>query len=495
MAGRVVRKAGGSGPRGVDVNYDDIADGAPDVVDSVIDAETSASRGMVDDAKASQVAGMLRTNPAFARAFPGFIRTVVETGAPHEMDLLRSVLQKIEAETPGRSMEILNEAGSPEALTQEFSEDGEVARPKVGRQGDQYPRYMRPSTYGVGLGDKATDMMDTRSKYARIEGVNQDSPVYQQNMARYILSPSSYRRGRDLQTEQIRETLLTPEIIDALTPEQRAILVGAQADQITPEILQQFYGVKPSEDLIKSMPMAQRDSLVGPASFGEANFRTDAGGMSDGFEENRRMMSTRDQVLKKMINAAESGGTIPMGAHFKYFRYPFPESQGGAIVRPDNAPSGQFMAGLAQSTMRLPDFDNFMGMMSPMLDRSIREQAQLSPATKNFRGSKGTTEQDFARMQLPLERDGYYIRELEGNMPYPQFMDDVTINRGPKEPLNLGGLLLDRPAVDAVEPPISTPDGDMPVDAGEHQVLPADDELGMYDPRRMNPSILAALMA
>jgi hypothetical protein len=493
MAGRVVRKAGGAGPRGVDVNYDDIADGSPDVVDQVIDAENSASRGMVDDARASQVVNMLRDNPTFASAFPGFIRTVVETGAPHEMDLLRSVLQKVEAETPGRSMEILNQAGSPEALMNEFAGGEEVAPPKWVRDGDSIPRYRRPNTFGQGLG-KATDM-EIRSKASRIEGVGQGSPASMQNMARYILSPSSYRRGRDAQADQLRETLLTPEIIQTLTPQQRAILVGAQADQITPEILQQFYGVKPSEDLVKSMPMAQRDSIVGPASFGEANFATDAGGMSDGFEEGRRMMSTRDQVLQKMINAAETGGTIPMGAHFKYFRYPFPESQGGAIVRPDNAPSGQFMAGLAQTGMKLPNFENFQGMMAPMFERSIREQAQLPPATTNFRGLPGKTEQDYARLMLTPERDGFYLRQLEGNMPYPQFMDDVTINRGPKEPLNLGGLLLDRPAVDAVEPPISTPDGEMPVDAGEQQVLPADDELGMYDPRRMNPSVLAALMA
>ena len=495
--GRIVRQAGKSGPAGVDVDYGDVADGSDlDGADAMIAAEDAAARSGADDARASQVAELFNSSPQFASAFPNFIRTVVETGAPQEMDLLRSVLQKIDAATPGRSLELLNQIGNPESLTQEFAAGGDAPKPKWVRPGDSVPRSERVNTYVGGVANDIDKLYDPRSKLSRIENAGPGSLTSQQNMARYILSPSSYRRGRDAQMQQLQEAILTPEIIGLLTPEQRSLLTGVAPDQLTPEVLQRFYGATLPESLATKMPTAQRDAIVGPAGFGEANFATDAGGMTDGFEENRRMMSTRDQVLNKMINAAESGGTVPLAAHFKWWRLPWSKSEGGQIIRPDQAPTGDFMSRLARSSMKTQNFENWVPMMAPMLERSIREQAHLAPSTELFRGNGKRTEADYAQMRLPGERNDFYVRQLEGNMPFQQFMDDVTVNRGPKEPLNLGGLLLDRPAADAMDQPISTPDAaPMAPEAVDPEVVPADDELGMYDPRMMNPSVLAALMA
>jgi hypothetical protein len=122
----------------------------------------------------------------------------------------------------------------------------------------------------------------------------------------------------------------------------------------------------------------------------------------------------------------------------------------------------------------------------------------------NKNNAKALTAADFAKLQLPVTRLGVSRLKAADAQGWPfQVYSDIPLNRGMPDPLNVGqidavgqsplGGLMD--AESAAPDAISTPE-DMPLPE-EQQLLPGDEDMSMYMPRRgaVPPGALAALLA
>lgn len=398
-----------------------------------------------------------------------------------------------------------------------------------------------------GLGQLLQAAAETRARGARpvTEG--------QQRGKEYLANPDLYRAAIKIQLQRLAETPLAPEHVAMLSPTQISQITGVPLQEVTPDLAQSLIGQTLTPDQWRAFSRDQRDAIAGPTDFASISAdpemadratklaasgqRNSSDNIADDYEQIREeTLSTVDAVRAKMD--AELGrrgrrwdADTPDGADeqpwarsdrraapdpskpfvldntpiLRAWRFGWPESKGGEIVRPEQAPSGEFLA-----TMIRPYFDptrqdqSFVRKYGSLLDDLIREQAATPPLDETFRKNKGMTAKDYAELALEPERGGYDLKreEQQPTRGFPQFMDGVWINRGqPKPALNLGGLLLDPESIgagSAVDSPISTPEGmsqePTAPPPGQPPITPSGDEVSMYR-RPMNMELLAALLA
>jgi hypothetical protein len=312
---------------------------------------------------------------------------------------------------------------------------------------------------------------------------------------------------------------LSPEIVAALDPRQASEMLGIPMQELTPDAVQSLIGAKLTPEQAQVLSRKQRDSMAG-SSFMDASTMTESqmqaieamlaqGGddyslEADQAAERHANLSTVDQLLAALRANSERigrGEEVELNPDrvtgLKQWRYQFPTSHGGQIVRPQLAPSGEFMARTIQPYINPGKPDNsFISMAAPVLDKSIRKYAEVPPLDETFRGTKGRTPLDFATMLLEPARDGYYLKQAEKTgWPFPQYMEGQWIHRGAAKPnLDLGGLLID--SIESAPRPdstISTPEEAAP--AEQPPITPAEGDVGSWNPRGRELAALAALLA
>lgn len=450
---------------------------------------------------------------------------VLANGSLQELEGVRRALAYLDQAQPGLAAQLYQEMGAPESLAAEFGggEAADIAMPAEGSNARgprfKYPPLEQIGNYGQGSvgagyneGNRAGNRVyglremakeETRPKGDRVEGFDPDA-TYQQRILQYITSPDAYRAKAKEQLAAIGQTPLTPEmleqILSLLDPKQAGLLVGVEPGAvITPE-------------MAAGLNFKQRDIIV-PFGADFSNLQDARAGRSrddsrmDVANEAMRYLntSTRDQKIAGMLKHAEQGTTPVLDDWFKWWRYQWPTVLPGQsdIVRPATPPSGDFLARLTRGTLGLEDdLPSWVTTTAPVFDRAVRQQYMTVPKSEIYRGVKGKTAMDFANLRMDPARGGYYLKQAAAQgWPFQQFIEGLSMNRGPNAPINLGGLLLDS-TVSAPQPDgtISTPEtaAPPPVDAppmpDEPPVMPSDNDLSMYDPRIRN-SILAALLA
>jgi hypothetical protein len=331
---------------------------------------------------------------------------------------------------------------------------------------------------------------------------------------------------RDEQLGRLEGMPLSPEIVAGLSPAQVSKMLGIPVTELTPDAMQSLIGAKLTPQQAQALSRSQRDAMTGSSFMDQSSMTASQlqaleamlakGGdeyslSADQADERHANLSTVDQLLAALRANSERlgrGESVELNPDrvtgLKQWRYPFPTSQDGQIVRPQLAPSGEFMARTIQPYINPGKPDNaFVSMASPVLDKAIQQYAEVPPLNETFRGMKGRTPLDFATMLLEPGRSGrsapgYHLFQAEKTgWPFPQYMEGQWINRGtPKQPLDLGGLLID--AIESAPRPeqsISTPEAGMSQPPAEAPIMPAEGDFGAYDPRSRGMAALAALLA
>lgn len=460
-------------------------------------------------------------------ALPGFVRKMATDGRIEDIEGIRVGLQLIESQRPGAAMELLAAAGSPEVFASDFSSPQEVSTESAAdadsqsserRKNFKAPPLERITTYGAGkradgvriAGLEKLTEEETRSRDQRVSG-GADKESWQFRDLLYTLNPDLYRAARREQLGRMGGIVLTPEVVASLRPQRAAELFQSLSPGATFESPEQLIGMQLTPEAADFLPRAQRDALVGPVNLRDLLLENtqleDAGGRrgsrNSQNQVRRATYSARDQKIAGMQKHARDGTTPVLDDWFKWWRYNWPTVAPGQsdIIRPGLAPSGDFLARLSADTLQLRgDLPDWVPTMAPVFDRAVRQQYATPPKSEIYRGIEGRTAADFAKLMLDPAYGGLYLKQAaQSGWPFQQFIEDLQLNRGPADPINLGGLLLDG-TVSAPQPDatINTPEAAVNPEATEPPpVTPADGDVSFMDPRmqRMTPSILASLLA
>ena len=364
----------------------------------------------------------------------------------------------------------------------------------------------RPSTYGGAKwgNDRAVDTRSPGDRY--LSKPFEELKPYEQRQAMWLVNPKLAQFVDQFQNQQLASLRLDPQLTGLLTPEQRASILGVAPDQITPEVMQNIYGMQLPQDVIDQMGYAQRDQLVGrPQLTPEQQGIVDQVQGND-FAAQVRATSPAGRKIEKWMGMARSGdpNNVPvLDQDLPWWRashgYFSPENL--RVQYSPNAPTGEFLARMARVTHSYDD-PGFISLVGPLFDKAVQQQAGLPPMTAAARGRTNTAADFASKVLTPGPQGLGYMRQYSGdNAPFQQFTD-IPLNRGmDREPLNLGNIDVDAtmqpapPAQDLGPMPMNTPEGL----SSEPPVMPPDGDLSMmYDPisrGRMNPSVLAALLA
>lgn len=435
------------------------------------DAGSDIDMQMVQDIGERAANAFLLQPDTMADSMATYMQKLAETGDLTQIEAMRHALQIIEQRQPGLAKQLVANAGAPELFAADF---GAVAADPAGRVPRTFdsnvPHLEQLGTYGQGLGQLLK--FEDRSARKRAESIDPATALpWQMRTLLQATSPEAYKAVR---LQQI----------------QALIAQGVP------------------EDVARSMTASQRDAAVGPGTlenlgdqFSQMAVGMDQSqaGMTAGVRD-KAGMSQRDQVVAGMLTHAQNGTNPPLDGWFKGWRYQYPIIQGGEIVRPQTAPTGNFLARLSRGQLQAYEVPDWVARMTPVFDRAIQEQAATNPQLRNKYGKTDTrTAADFAQMLLPISRNGMSrLKDADVNGWPFQVYSDLPINRGPKPEMNIGtidevgspvGGLLDDPQS------ISTPES-APVPE-QQQILPADGDMSMYMPRRgaVPPDVLAALLA
>lgn len=465
-----------------------------------------------------------------------------------------AALRIADQQSPGLAAEIVAQTRGASAFEFEFpgasqpadtavvSGEASGGRKKPERVSGDYSRTELLSTYGAGkdgrkldpetnkyvpgprersLGDLVRDALETRSKANMVDSYSDKS--YGQRINTHIVNDRLARKIRDEQLSIMSQSPLAPEHVAMLTRGQISKLTGIPPEQVDMSTAQALIGATLQPQLANEvLTRNQMDFITGLPStdFGGLQSRPELADQfarslarqadtlgeskitADYARERYENLSTLDQVMAALRSAASQGTTVQLDQlpGLRVHRYPFPTSQGGQIVRPDLAPSGEFLASVIRPYFDKTKTDGtFMSTVAPVLDRSIREQASSLPSAESFRNQGGQTAKQYAELNLEPARNGSYLiqAERDGSWRFPQFMDGVWMNRGQVKPqLNLGGLLIDDiQSARQAEPSISMPEQAAPPPTDQPTITPADGDLGMYGNPYLDQQLLAALLA
>ncbi len=363
----------------------------------------------------------------------------------------------------------------------------------------------RPTTYGGARWGRDT-RVETRSPGERYlnKPFAELSPG-DQRQAMWLINPKLAQYVNEFQDAQLAGMRLDPQTMGMLSPTMQASILGVAPDQITPDLIGGASGMSLPQDVIDQMGYAQRDMLVGrPQLTPEQQAMVDRF-QGDDFTAQVRATAPASRKVEKWLGMAGSGNpdNVPIldedlpwwRASHPYYR---PESMG--LEYSPYAPTGEFLARLARVTHKYDD-PSFITQVGPLFDRAIQQQADMPPMTTAGRGRKNTAAGFAGRVLVPEDTGLGYMKRFSGdNAPFQQF-SDLLLNRGTQRELNLGNIEVDAtmqpslPAQDMGPVSMNTPE-DMSM---EPPVTPPEDDLAMmYEPLnrgRMNPSILAALLA
>jgi hypothetical protein len=497
---------------------------------------------------------ILSGDPAKRAMYAGELQ---EWGSDPEMaSRYLAALRLVDQQSPGLASEIVQMAGSPEAFNAEFPpiarqedstqvSEGGGKRKAPNKISKDYSKTELFSTFGAGkdnrvldeetgqrisggtqpsLGQIVDNALETRSNKELNETYK--GKDYRKRNEIFAANPQIARAIREEQLRILSEKPLAPEHVAMLSSKQVSQITGVPLDQVDGSLTESLIGKPiPPEIALKVLTRGQMDGMTGikstdlsilqsrpdlaesiaAASARQAESLDGKKITSDYASERQSGMSTRDQVMAAVRSAASSGGTVQLDATpgLRVARYGFPASQNQEIVRPELAPSGEFLASLFRPLYDPSKTDGtFMPTWTPVLDRSIREQASSLPATQAFPGRPnvgGQTAKFYADLMLEPARGGAYLKaaERDGSWRFPQFMDGVWMNRGqPKPSLDLGGLLIDE--IQSAPQPgstISTQEQSAPMPTVQPQITPADGDLGFYGNPYRDQQLLSALFA
>lgn len=502
----------------------------------------------MEQAQAEAIARRMVSGDAGVRA--AFANEISQWADDPEMaGRYMAALRIADQQSPGLASEIVSQTRDASAFEFEFpsnappqdtavvSEADGGEQPARKRQPKNYSNLEAFSTYGAGTNREVvnpetglpkkirtrslTDMvraaLEYRSKADMVRDYGDSS--YGQRINTHIANDRLARNLRDEQLGMIAQTPLAPEHVAMLNRAQVSKITGIPPEQIDMSTVQALIGATLQPSVANDvLTRNQMDFITGLASTDFSGLQSrpeladrlakslaSQGGSnitSDYALERYENMSTREQVLAALRSAASRGTTVQLDQlpGLRALRYPFWTSQNQQLVQPPLAPSGEFAASLFRPFFDPTKTDStFMSMATPVLERSIREQASSLPSGESFRGLGGQTAKGYAELQLPPARDGSYLlrAEREGEWRFPQFMEGVWMNRGqPRPALNLGGLLIeDIQSAPQPGPTISTPEQVAPPPAEPPPITPADGDVGMYGLPYRDQQLLAALLA
>lgn len=495
--------------------------------DSEVDMDVAIGRG-------GMMANAVLNSPASERStyqtgFAQYLKSTTERGSLLDAEIARQALGQISAANPDLAQQLITKAGSPEWLTMEFG--GAAASPDVAAEAEaetertrakqfNRPAMERINTHGAGarkpggkyesrgLG-KLTEL-EYRTRGDRLEGVTKDTAKpWQWNMIEHMADSNAYKALNESQANDLAGAEVTPGMVAQMNRfEQRELLRALTGDPAADFVAspEQLVGKKLDPNSALYVPRRIRGQLVGDRSMFDAENAALLGDIAGRSTDKgvEGAVSARDAVLAWILrNASDRTQTFDpkeVDRNFDWLRYQFPMSKDGEIVRPGWAPSGIAAAKMARGILRLrDDIPNWESTATPVFDAMIRSVAGTTPSRQTYRDLSGMSAYDFSQLQLPPERGGYYHKQAEKEgLGWPFFQEGVQMNPQ-TTPINLGGLLLDSTtSAPQVEPTINTPDEVPPPVAPEAPpVMPSDGDVSMYDPRmqRMNPSVLAALLA
>lgn len=460
-------------------------------------------------AKAEMLAGAYASgSPKMLDAISDMIASAASGGSAKEFEIARRGLEMIDAQSPGAAARLVAAAGSPESLAMDFpmpagaeppsaAPEVTAAQPRTRTKKTLAEELSLPRTWGSGeyltdadgnpiLGADGEPKQgkgfgelikeEVRSKADRAASTSAN-PNHRAMLDAWMANSDLYLVRINYQNDQLRKMGMPDDQIRRLSREQRDTLVPIEANELPEEYLRRAN--------------ANRSSRLAKKG----------GEMQDVYFN----LSPRDGKLIRMLQHAEKGTAPILDEEFRGWRLQFPVSQGGEIVRPGLAPSGEFLARLHEHAMGGPDVHpGYVAKMTPVFDRAVRQQYMTAPATENYRGIGGRTASDFAQMLLEPFRGGVHQKRAEAEgYPFPIFADgDLKMNRGPREVTHITGpaepgpiasSLLDGGEASSLPVmPISTPEAAPEMLPTEPPVTPADNELGMHDPRL---NLLAALLA
>lgn len=527
--GRYIDKPGG---KNVDSN---IVGRSQGFLSQAVAPDADLDMDVVEPQAAIMAQAILTGGDQLADAFAKRIGIIASGSDDTAFETVRRALEMIDEQRPGYAGQLVANAGSPDSLAMEFPAAANVdpgasaADPTARVRGPQaytqnVPVLERLSTYGGGTKGPPRQkdltqlaMPESRTKRERVGDGSKD---WQRRQDEYNQHERLYRGARDIQLERLAGVPMSPELVAQLTTRQisgiLSVTTGRKPDAVTPELAEGLIGMPLTAEAARYLTRPQRDFLVGPVDFGSLTDADVAGmgqiqrgannknSIGNDFAQMRMDVSEQDQKALALRKIASEGGSLDprtLEAYFPEVRYQFPTAQGGQIVRPGLAPAGDFIARWTRGTLRQWDDPSWVSTMAPIFDQSVRQLAPLPPSTKTFRNMPGVmSPQSFADLLLPPNRGGAALlkAEREGGMPFQQFTE-APMNYGRDKPFDLTRALLDPADAPATpDPTISTPDAvaPPPPDApSQPPVMPADDELSMYMPQRLPPSVLAALLA
>ena len=453
------------------------------------DVNTDIDMEMVQSIGAQAADAFLQNPEAMRSAFATYMGKMAEMGDLTQIEGMRHALQLIDQQSPGLGAQLAAESGAGSLFGDAFgvsevaAAEGPTRTPRA--FDENVPHLEQLGTYGKGLGEKLD--ISTRSQASRLADIDPATAnAWQKRMLLRATSPELYQAGRQQQIRMLMEQ-----------------------------------GVP--EDVARNMTATQRDAAVGPVDLGgisdnflQAAIQRDMEASGGKYASNEAAnLSQRDKLVMSLLDHANRGTTPVMDAAFRGWRYPYPIMQGGELVRPPTAPTGDFLARLVRGQLGAFEVPDWVAKVGPVFDRAIQEQAGTAPATSlvplsadgwnpNKNNAKALTAADFAKLQLPVSRLGVSRLKAADAQGWPfQVYSDIPLNRGMPDPLNVGqidavgqsplGGLMD--AESAAPDAISTPE-DMPLPE-EQQLLPGDEDMSMYMPRRgaVPPGALAALLA
>lgn len=498
--GKYIDRPGGKGadPNVVGRSQDFLVNATRDY-DDVDMAEVAAKAEMLAGAYASG-------SPKMLDAISQMIASAASGGSAKEFEIARRGLEMIDAQSPGAAARLVAAAGSPESLAMDFpmptgaelpSAAPEVTEKRPKPKKTLADQLSNLANYGEGkyktdedgnpvrgptgrlkqtegLGELTTE--DLRSKAEKAKSLNL-SKASAEMLEAYMANSDLYLMRIAYQNDQLRKMGMPDEQIDRLSRAERNQLVPIEMNEL------------PEEWLLRANKKRENRLAAAGGSMQDAYFNT----------------SPRDGKLIRMLAHAEQGTTPILDDEFKWWRYQFPVSQGGEIARPGLAPSGEFLARASRNALSLGDeHPGWVATTTPVFDRAVRQQYMTPPAVENYKKARGRTASDFAQMLLEPYRGGVHQKRAEAEgYPFPIFADgDLKMNRGPREVTHITGpaepgpiasSLLDGGEASSLPVmPISTPEAAPEMLPTEPPVTPADNELGMYDPRL---NLLAALLA
>jgi hypothetical protein len=497
-----------------------------------VDMEAAAGRGamMANAALNSPEAERIQ----FQTGIANLLARVTKEGSLQEVETGRQTLIHINAVNPELAQQIIRNAGSPEWLTMDFG--GGAADPAVESAAVEndssgsparsrakqfhYPPMERINTHGAGArkpGEKYESRglgklteLEYRTRNERTDGVTAETAKpWQWNMIEHMANSNAYRALNDTQAQDMVGAEVTPEMVAQMNRFEQRELLRAVTDNPASDFVvspEQLIGARLNEKSALYVPRRIRAQMVGGRSMFDAENAALLGDIAGRSTEAgvEGAVPQRDALLAFILrNAGDGTKTFDpemVDRNFKWLRYNFPMSREGEIVRPGWAPSGIAAAKMARGILRLrDDIPNWQSTATPVFDAMIRSIAGTTPSRKTYHDLSGRSAYDFSQLILPPERGGYYhkLAEKEG-LGWPFFQEGVQMNPQ-TTPINLGGLLLDS-TQSAPQPGATintTEEVPPPVAPESPPVMPAEGDVSMYGPRmnRMNPSILAALLA